>query len=290
MVRRQFFRWTRVIVVAYLLFLLLVTFLETWLVYPAPPVSSGDWVATALDREDVWIATDGGAKLHGWYLEHPNPRHVILYCHGNGEHVAHCGPRLDELRRQYQASVLVFDYRGYGKSAGTPFETHLVADGLAAQRWLAQRAGIGTDEVIIIGRSLGGGVAIACAEVQGAKAMVLQSTFARMVDTAAQLKPYLPVRLLMRNRWDSLARIAAYEGPVLQSHGQHDTLITLAEGRRLFDAIPSQQKKFITFDGGHNGGMPRSYYDALEEFLSRHALPDADTAAHAEPQANLSTP
>lgn len=273
MVRRQLVRWTRVALVAYLLFVLLVTFLETWMVYPVPPLASGDWVAAGLDREEVWFHTGDGAKLHGWFFEHPQPQHVILYCHGNGEHVAHCGPRADDLRRQYQASVLVFDYRGYGKSEGKPFESRLIADGLAAQRWLAQRAGVATNDIVLLGRSLGGGVAIACAEVEGARALVLQSTFARMVDVAAELKPLLPVRWLMRNRWDSLARIAAYKGPVLQSHGEHDTLIVPAEARRLFDAIPGAEKQFFSYEGGHNGGMPPTYYAALTEFLAPLALP-----------------
>jgi fermentation-respiration switch protein FrsA (DUF1100 family) len=268
---RRPLRWTRFTLIAYLLFVLLVTFLETWLVYPAPSAKRGDWIAAHLDREDIWFTSADGTRLHGWLLEHPNPRHVILYCHGNGEHVAYCAPDLDRLRKNLQATVFVFDYRGYGKSEGTPFEPHLIADGKAAHEWIAQRAGVNTGDVILIGRSLGGGVAIASAQDLGAKALVLQSTFARMVDTAAQLKPYLPVRLLMRNRWDSVSRIESYHGPVLQSHGVHDTLVTLSEARRLFEAIPGSQKEFLTYDGGHNDDMPPHYYQALQRFLD--ALP-----------------
>ncbi len=264
---RGILRWTRFALIAYLLLVLFVTFLETWMVYPAPSDAWGDWTAAQLAHEDVWFASADGTRLHGWLLEHPNPRHVILYCHGNGEHVAHCAPELDQLRQNLAATVFVFDYRGYGKSQGKPFETQLIADGRAAHQWVADRAGVTTSEVILIGRSLGGGVAISSAEELGAKALVLQSTFARMVDTAAQLKPYLPVRLLMRNRWDSLSRIESYGGPVLQSHGVNDTLVTLSEARRLFEAIPGPRKEFLTYDGGHNDAMPLHYYQALQRFL-----------------------
>lgn len=264
-------RWLRLPLIAYLLFLLLVTFLETWLVYPAPKANQGDWIAAQLDHEDVWFASADGTRLHGWLLEHPDPQHVVLICHGNGEHVAYCAPELDRLRQRLQATIFVFDYRGYGKSEGTPFEPLVIADARAAHQWLADRAGVPTDEVVLMGRSLGGGVAVASAEALGAKALVLQSTFARMVDTAARLKPFLPVRLLMRNRWDSLARIASYNGPVLQSHGADDTLVTLAEGKRLFEAIPNSQKEFITYAGGHNDPPPPHYYRTLERFLDELA-------------------
>lgn len=260
-------RIVRPMVIAYLLVVLMVSFLETWLVYPAPPRSEGNWSCGGQTHEEVEITSADGTRLHGWLFEHPSPEHVVIYLHGNGEHVGFSGRAMAELRRELDATVLVFDYRGYGKSEGKPFEAGVIEDGKAAQRWLAERLGMATSDIVLVGRSLGGGVAVAMAADQGAKALVLQNTFASMVDTAAKLYPWLPVRLVMRNRFNSLERIARYDGPVYQCHGRIDTLVPMSEGRRLFEAIPSQKKKFVELPGGHNDPFPEDYYPGLREFL-----------------------
>lgn len=265
---RRLALFARATLVAYLLVVLAVTFLETWLVYPVPPRTDGDWNPKHHDFEDVWFDSADGTKLHGWLFEHPQPKHVLLYFHGNGEHVAFNADLMAFLRDELQASVLIFDYRGYGKSEGNPHEAGIVADGKAAHRWLAERAGVPTDGVVLMGRSLGGGAAVASAAELGARALVLQNTFARMVDTAAGLYPWLPVRLVMRNRYDSLARIANYEGPVFQSHGTADEMIPYEQAKRLFAAAPSEQKQWFEVSGaGHNSPYPREYYQQLRDFL-----------------------
>ena len=146
--------------------------------------------------------------MHGWFLDHPEPLDAVLYCHGNGEDISFNLDLARLLRDELDAAVLLFDYRGYGKSEGKPHEAGVVADGLAAQRWLAERTGRSPRRTVLIGRSLGGGVATAVAAQQGAQALVLQSTFTRMTDAAASHYPWLPVHWLMRNRYDSLARLA----------------------------------------------------------------------------------
>lgn len=270
---RRIWRVLRPLLVAYLLVVLLMTMLETRLVYPAPRADVGEWNPRGLGHQDVTFASSDGTQLHGWLLEHPSPRHVILYCHGNGEHVAFNGQLMAELRDDLSATVLIFDYRGYGKSEGRPHEAGVVADGVAAQKWLADRAGIKPSEVVLMGRSLGGGVAIAAAEQLGARGLILQSTFARMVDTAAVHFPWLPVRLVMRNRYDSIGRIAGYQGPVIQSHGTADEVIPYTEGKRLFEAIPSSNKRWIDVPAGrHCCVQPPEYDRSLREFLD--SLPE----------------
>jgi len=267
--RELLFRIVRLPLIAYLLVCLLMTFIETWLVYPIPPMGRADWDPPNLGHEDVWLESADNTRLHGWLVEHPKPKHVVLYYHGNGAQVADNAQLMSLLRDRLDATVMVFDYRGYGKSEGKPHEAGVVADGIAAQQWLAQRAGVEVDEVVLMGRSIGGGVAIASAAELGAKALVLQSTFASMVDTAAMHYPWLPVRTLMRNRYDSLSRIANYSGPVLQSHGTDDQVVLHEQGEQLFRAIPSDDKQFVSHAGGtHNSPPPPDYYDKLRDFLA----------------------
>ncbi|QDT69616.1 Alpha/beta hydrolase family protein [Planctomycetes bacterium MalM25] len=281
-------RVLRLVAVAYLLVLLLMTMLERYLVYPAPPLSRGDWAPAGDDYEDVWIDVPAlkpsgePTRVHGWYFDHPEPLDAVLYCHGNGEDITFNLDLARHLRDELEAAVLLFDYRGYGKSVGKPHEAGLVADGLAAQRWLAERTARTPDQTVVIGRSLGGGVATAIAAEQGAQALVLQSTFSRMTDAAASHYPWLPVRWIMQNRYDSLARLAAYDGPVLISHGDWDEVIPYEQGVRLFDTAPGK-KRFVELPGrSHNQPQPGSYYPVLQEFLAESRIPLADTALNGE--------
>lgn len=254
--------------VAYLIAVLLMTMLETRLVYPAPSPESGLWNPTGYAHEDVHFESEDGTRLHGWLFEHTKPKYIALYCHGNGEDVSSHAALMDRLRSELDATVFVFDYRGYGQSEGRPKEAGVVADGMAAHQWLAEYAGVEPSDVVLMGRSLGGGVAVASAAKLGAKALVLQSTFARMVDTAALHYPWLPVRWVMHNRYNSIARAADYHGPVMQSHGASDGMIPIAEGRRLFDAFDSPHKLWVDIPaGGHNTSQPPNYYRQLRQFL-----------------------
>jgi fermentation-respiration switch protein FrsA (DUF1100 family) len=181
------------------------------------------------------------------------------------------------------ATVFVFDYRGYGRSRGKPGERGCVADGMAAQRWLAEREGVSTDDIVLVGRSIGGGVAVQMAAEQGARALVLENTFSRMTDAAKILFPWLPVRLVMANRYNSVRRIKGYNGPLFQCHGTADDLVPIELGRKLFEASPSRMKKFHENTNlRHNDTLPPAYYAALAQFLDQvdERQPDLPTRHH----------
>ncbi len=266
---RFFLRMVRWVALIYCVVLLLLLLLENTLLYPAPRYPEGDWAAGYLPHEDVEFSSADGTKLHGWFVEHDNPRAVLLYCHGNGDCVGYLGSYLKELHDRHQVSVFAFDYRGYGKSGGSPGEAGILADAHAAQTWLAQRTGKPPSDIVLMGRSLGGCIAVDLAAKNGARGLILQNTTTTIPDAAAYLYWFLPVRWLMRNRYDSLSKIGRYHGPVLMSHGTHDTLVPYALGQRLFAAIPSPKKQFISIEGaGHNDPEPHSYDGALSEFLA----------------------
>lgn len=248
----------------------LLAMLETKLMYPIPSKENGDWQPAWLDYEEAFITTSLGNRVHGWYVEHPRPRAVILLCHGNGEHVAYMAEELDFLRERYQASVLAFDYRGYGKSEGRPFEMGILADAEAAQAWLAERTGVPQDEVFLWGRSLGGAVAVHLASCNGARGVVLDRTFCSMVDVAAHHYPLLPVRTLLSNRYPSRERLAKYAGPIIQFHGRPDQVVPLQFGQELFDSSPATDKQlYISEDMHHSSPWPEEYYEHVEEFFAR---------------------
>ncbi len=268
-------RWPLLCLISYLVILLLVSLLENSLVYPRWAIPAANWQPIRLDFEDVYFQAEDGPTLHGWYFPHPEPRAHILYCHGNGTNVGHLGPEMHAISRELGVSMFVFDYRGYGKSEGRPYEAGLYRDARAAQAWLAQRENLRPDQIVLMGRSLGAAVAVDAAVTQGARGLILERTFASMPEVAATIYWWLPVRWLMRNRFDSHTKIQAYQGPLLQSHGTADTIIPFAHGKKLFEACPSPNKRFLVLDGvEHNDLDPPEYQRALDEFLDE--LPALD--------------
>ncbi len=256
--------------VSYFGLLIVLMLLETTLMYPAPRRREGDWNPTWLEHEVASFSSADGTELHGWFCEHPQPKAVILLCHGNGEHVAFMAEELEFIRDRFRSSVLAFDYRGYGHSGGRPYEPGILADGEAAQAWLAQRANIPKNKLVLWGRSLGGAVAVHLAAKNGAAGLVLDRTFHSMVDLAANHFPWLPVRSLLKNRYPSKERIQSYRGPLLQIHGEPDEVVPIQFGRELFEASPSARKRFLHSDSlTHNMPWPDVFYDEVQAFVAQ---------------------
>jgi hypothetical protein len=256
-------RVVRVLLVAYLGIMLVMVWLENSFIYYPVKYPSGDWSPPGLEFEDAWFEADDGTRLHGWFLEHPEAIGTALFCHGNAGNLAWRADMVRLLRDRSRLNVLIFDYRGYGRSDGRPSEQGVYADARAARRWLADRVGIEPAEVILMGRSIGGAVAVELAATDGAGGLVLESTFTSLPDVAADFYPFLPVRWLMTNRFESIQKIPNYEGPLLQTHGEADTLVPIEQGRRLFDAAAqAEPRAFISYPGlDHNDPQPLDYYD-----------------------------
>lgn len=242
--------------------------LERRMVYQ-PASFPADFPNDRVPFEDVDFTSKDGTSLHGWFADHPQPAGIVLLCHGNGGNIVNLGETLQILNRRHRLAVLAFDYRGYGKSQGKPTEDGILADARAARAWLAKRKDVSEQEIILMGRSLGGAVAIDLAAKDGAKGLVLASTFTSMPDVAQRLFPWIPTQWLMTQRFDSIEKIGAYHGPLLQTHGDADTLIPIEQGRRLYSAA-NGAKRFINIPGaGHNDPQPEEYRMALDEFLAQ---------------------
>jgi uncharacterized protein len=249
---------------------MLIQLIERSLVYPRPSRERGDWRPRWLRPQNVWFRSADNTKLHGWYVPNQDARRLVVYCHGNCEHVADQANLIFRLQSYLAATVFVFDYRGYGRSRGKPQERGCIADGLAAQRWLADREGVDTQDIVLLGRSIGGAIAVAMAAEQGARALVVENTFSRMTDAAAALYPWLPVRLVMSNRYKSIDRIKNYHGPLFQAHGTGDEIVSIELGRRLFEGSTRRRKHFYEVPNlRHHDTMPPMYYSTLAAFLDR---------------------
>jgi len=260
-------RVVRIALVVYLAILLLAMLFENQLIFVPSKFPEGFWHPVGLGQEDVWLQSADGTKLHGWYVPDKKPAAFVLFCHGNAGNLTHREYILRSLRDVVGVSVFIVDYRGYGRSEGRPSEAGLLADARAARRWLAKRAGIAESQLVLMGESLGGAVAVDLAADGGARGLILESTFSSLKDVAAYHYPWLPLRWLLRTKLDAVEKIKAYRGPLLQTHGDCDRIVPDQFGRRVFEAA-NQPKEFLVIPGGdHNDPRDRAYYEKLRAFV-----------------------
>ncbi len=209
---------------------------------PPPP-----WAAGA---EEVWMECDDGIRIHGLWWPEPEGAPAILFLHGNAQEVF----SWSLVRRELEplgCRMLLIDYHGYGKSGGEPHEAGLYLDGRAALRWLGER-GIADGEILVFGKSLGGGVACEIAQGRGFKALVLESTFTSLRSVARNLFPFLPKGIPLGEEYDSVSKLPRAKSPVLVIHGDRDELIPVDEGVRLFEAAPEPKRLYLVAGAGHN--------------------------------------
>ncbi len=255
--------------------------LEDALVYAPMQYPEGNWYPDGMHFEDAWFTAEDGTKLHGWYCDHPAPRAVVLFAHGNAGNLSHRARRQKQLRDDHQLAVMTFDYRGYGRSEGKPSEEGLFMDARAARGWLARRTSVASQDIVLMGRSLGGGVMVDLAANDGARALVLESTFTSLPEAAGKHFPWLPTSLLMHNRMNSLEKIANYHGPTLISHGDAYRVIPFQHGQRLYEAAPGPKRFVRIINGDHNDPQTPECEQALEELLA--AMPPVRRVRPANP-------
>lgn len=224
---------------------------------------SSDHVMTPPDMglsfEDVRISTSDGERLHGWMIRALNetrsqnaedPARTILFFHGNAGNISSRVPLARGLA-ELGYDVLLVDYRGYGRSTGRPTEEGLYEDARAAWQYLTTDRSVPEGDIIIYGRSLGGGPAAWLATQVQARALVLESTFTSVPDIAAHHYPFLPVRWLSRIRFDTASRVGQVGMPVHIIHGRNDEVVPFEHGEALHASARSP-KSFTATGDSHN--------------------------------------
>jgi fermentation-respiration switch protein FrsA (DUF1100 family) len=206
--------------------------------------------------QEVVIETEDGIRLGGWFLPAPGGGRgpAVLVCNGNAGNRALRAPLAAALSRA-GLSVLLFDYRGFAGNPGRPSEDGLAADARAAQAWLSARPEVDPGRVAYLGESLGAAVALRLAVERPPAALVLRSPFTSLADVGRLHYPWLPVGLLLADRYASAARVARLVVPVLVVAGERDTIVPAALSRRLYDAAPAP-KRFVLVPGAdHNDAV-----------------------------------
>jgi hypothetical protein len=232
--------------------------------------------------ETVAIRTADGETLDAWWVPAGNARGVVLFFHGNAGNISH---RIDYLQmfHRLRYSTLIVDYRGYGRSTGTPSEAGTYRDAEASWEYLLHARMARPKDIVIAGESLGGAVAtwlaasltpapLPSGEGRGPRAVLLFSTFTSVPDLGAQVYWFLPVRLLSRIGYDNLANLQRIRAPVFIAHSRDDDIVPYAHGRKLYEAA-GEPKAFLEMRGGHNDGFiftQPEWVAALGAFLDRY--------------------
>jgi fermentation-respiration switch protein FrsA (DUF1100 family) len=216
-----------------------------------------------LGYEDVRIEQSPEEIVHGWYLTAADSTDLagktVLFCHGNAGNLSHRMQTAVYLL-DMGVNVLMFDYRGYGQSTGSPTEENVHADALAAYQWLVSEKSIRPVDITVFGRSLGGAVAVDLAGRVTVGGLIVESSFTSVHDMGRKLFPYLPVKFLIRYDFNSLEKIRNVTVPVLITHSPDDDMIPYSMGERLFEAA-GEPKLFCRLSGLHN---ERDYFNNPE--------------------------
>jgi fermentation-respiration switch protein FrsA (DUF1100 family) len=204
----------------------------------------------------------------------PETRPWVIYLHGNDANIA---TRMNILHYEQLArlglNVMAPEYRGYAGLQGIPTEAGLARDARDAYDYLRQHLHADPRQIVIYGWSLGSAVAVNLASQVEEAAVVLEGAPASIVAIGEQRYPFFPIRMLIRNPFESITRIGRVGSPLLFLHSPEDTIVPIAEGRRLFDAAPSP-KQFVEVTGGHVYASEKDpqFFPAVRSFLHAHRL------------------
>ncbi len=236
--------------------------------YPDKNMQGGPLRHGVPEMQEISVRTEDGLVLFGWYAPPKDKKPVIVFFHGNAGHIGH---RAFKARALMDAGfgVLLAEYRGYGGNPGSPSEEGFYKDGRAFIKWLKD-GGLPENRVVIYGESIGSGAAVEMAAAfKDVAGLVLETPFSSAVDVGKKAYWWLPVDLLMKDRFDNAAKINQVKAPLLILHGLNDRTVPVELARKLF-AQANDPKAMVEFENGdHNGLYDLGAFKPIREFLDR---------------------
>lgn len=254
----------------YVAAMIAIYFAQALFIY-APQMPTRDLVATPadinLEYEDLTLVTADKERINAWYIpaQDKNAK-TVLFFHGNAGNISH---RLETIKifNQLGFNFLIFDYRGFGISTGKPSEQGTYLDADTVWKYLIEERKLETKEIIIAGRSLGGGVAAELAKKVQPVMLILESTFTSMQEVSAVHYPFMPTNLIVKHSYETNLKLKHIHCPIVFAHSTNDEVIPFEHSQRNF-AAANEPKQFITLRGGHGSGFlltKKAYLNGLQK-------------------------
>jgi uncharacterized protein len=228
-----------------------------------------------LNYRDVYFYSQDNEKLHGWLFQTKMSDPVVVISHGNACNISHMLDYANIFTRE-NLQVFLFDYRGYGKSKGTPSERGIYMDAQAAYDYLVNEEKILPDNIILFGQSLGAATAIDVAIKNHVRSIIIEGAFTSTKDMSKRIFPMNFVSFLLPRNYNNLEKITHIHVPKLIIHGEDDEIVPFSMGKRLFEASGDPKYFYAIKGAGHNDALivgGDEYFQDLTYFINHSRLP-----------------
>ena len=256
------------IVVAYLVVLVFIYFYQRNLLYhPSENNYQNDEVE--FNYEEVYIEVENEIKLKSWLINKDfNKFKTLLIFHGNAGDLSNRIYKLNELNK-LEINILLISWRGFSGNKGSPTEKNLYKDAEAAINWLNKK-NVNNNQIILYGESLGTGIAVEMAKKNNFNSIILESPFTSIENSAKIYYPYLPVKYLLKDRYDTISKIKMVESPIMIMHGEKDDVVPFSMGKELFEKANSPKQSYFTPDDDHMMEFNSSLLKNIKDFIEKY--------------------
>ena len=256
------------IVIAYLVVMIFIYFYQRNLLYH-PSENNYQNDEPQFNYKEVNINVEANIKLKSWFIEKDLIKFkTLLIFHGNAGDLSNRIYKLNELNK-LKLNILLISWRGFSGNNGSPTEKNLYKDAEAAIKWLNQRK-ITNNQIILYGESLGTGVAVEMAKKNNVISIILESPFTSIENSAKIYYPYLPVKLLLKDRYDSINKIQKIKSPILIMHGKKDDVVPFSMGKELFDKANDPKHSYFTSIDDHMMEFNSELLKEIKNFIEKY--------------------
>ena len=256
------------IIIAYLVLLVFIYFYQRNLLYhPTENNYQNDKIQ--FSYEEIFIQVDEKIKLKSWMINKNLKKFkTLVFFHGNAGELSNRIYKLNELNK-LDINILLISWRGFSGNEGLPTEENLYKDAEATIKWLNTKE-VKNDKIILYGESLGTGVAVEIGKKNIFNSIILESPFTSMESAAKIYYPYLPVKLLLKDKYDSISKIKRITTPILIMHGKKDDIVPFSMGKELFEKANNPKYSYFTSDDDHMMEFNAKLLKSLKNFIDKH--------------------
>ena len=256
------------IIIAYIFVIIFVYFYQRNLLYhPSENNYQNDTIQ--FNHQEIFIKVNDEIKLKSWIINKDLKNFkTLVFFHGNAGDLSNRIYKLNELDK-LNINILLISWRGFSGNEGYPTEKNLYEDAEAAIKWLNKKK-VSNSQIILYGESLGTGVAVEIASKNNFNSIILESPFTSIENSAKIYYPYLPVKLLLKDRYDSISKIKMVNSPILIMHGKKDDIVPFSMGIELLDKANNPKHSYFTSDDGHMMEFNPRLVNAIKNFIKKY--------------------